>query len=43
MQTFLTLLRPDIDPSTVFSLETLDNGTNPQNLSLAGLEAVSTM
>lgn len=30
LQTFLELMRPDMDPSTTFTLLTLDNGTNPQ-------------
>ncbi|KAJ6484875.1 family S53 protease [Mycena sanguinolenta] len=39
LTTFLTALRPDINPSTSFALETLDGGQNPQNLSSAGVEA----
>ncbi|KAJ6493178.1 family S53 protease-like protein [Mycena sanguinolenta] len=30
LETFLTLLRPDMSPNTTFSLLTLDGGTNPQ-------------
>ncbi|KAJ7266463.1 family S53 protease-like protein [Mycena haematopus] len=36
---FLTLLRPDISPSTTFTLLTTDNGTNPQGEFDAGVEA----
>ncbi|KAJ7799257.1 subtilisin-like protein [Mycena olivaceomarginata] len=36
---FLKLVRPDIPPSTTFTLLTIDNGTNPQSPSDTGLEA----
>ncbi|KAF7378256.1 Family S53 protease-like protein [Mycena sanguinolenta] len=36
---FLSLLRPDISPPTMFTLLTADNGTNPQGFFLAGEEA----
>ncbi|KAF8878645.1 peptidase S8/S53 domain-containing protein [Mucidula mucida] len=36
---FLRQLRRDIDPSTTFTLQTLDGGVNPQTLSEAGIEA----
>ncbi|KAF8160451.1 family S53 protease [Mycena galopus ATCC 62051] len=36
---FLTQFRPDINSSTTFALETLDDGSNPQNRSQAGVEA----
>ncbi|KAJ7650962.1 family S53 protease-like protein [Roridomyces roridus] len=39
LQTFLSLLRPDIPPTTAFSLLTVEGGVNPQNLSEAGTEA----
>ncbi|KAJ7448380.1 family S53 protease-like protein [Mycena latifolia] len=39
LSTFLSLLRPDIPSNTTFSLLTADNGTNPQNPSVAGAEA----
>ncbi|KAJ2975171.1 hypothetical protein NUW54_g11774 [Trametes sanguinea] len=39
LKTFLGSLRPDLPPSTTFSLQTLDDGENPQVLSEAGLEA----
>ncbi|KAJ7077034.1 peptidase S8/S53 domain-containing protein [Mycena epipterygia] len=35
---FLTLLRPDIPPNTTFTLLTMDNGTNEQGPSEAGVE-----
>ncbi|KAJ7702024.1 family S53 protease-like protein [Mycena olivaceomarginata] len=37
--TILKLVRPDIPPSTTFTLLTIDNGTNPQSPSDTGLEA----
>ncbi|KAF8182218.1 family S53 protease [Mycena galopus ATCC 62051] len=40
LTTFLTRDRPDINSSTSFALETLDGGSNPQNRSQAGVEAV---
>ncbi|KAK7008441.1 Tripeptidyl-peptidase sed3 [Favolaschia claudopus] len=40
---FLTRFRPDFDPSTTFALETLNGGSNPQNRSQAGVEAVRTI
>ncbi|KAF9035738.1 family S53 protease [Hymenopellis radicata] len=36
---FLQKLRPDIDPNTTFTLETLDGGVNTQDPALAGVEA----
>lgn len=39
LKTFLTLLRPDINPNTGFTLETLDGGSNPQGQAQAGIEA----
>ncbi|KAF7368463.1 Family S53 protease-like protein [Mycena venus] len=36
---FLMLVRPDISPSTTFTLLTTDNGTNPQDPGEAGIEA----
>ncbi|KAJ3488113.1 hypothetical protein NLI96_g3093 [Meripilus lineatus] len=39
LRTFLTALRPDISPSTTFTLQTLDGGSNPQGRSQAGIEA----
>ncbi|CDO76407.1 hypothetical protein BN946_scf184937.g21 [Trametes cinnabarina] len=39
LKTFITNLRPDLPPSTTFSLQTLDDGENPQVLSEAGTEA----
>ncbi|CAL1707451.1 unnamed protein product [Somion occarium] len=36
---FLTALRPDLSPSTTFTLQTLDGGTNSQTRSQAGIEA----
>ncbi|KAF8898196.1 subtilisin-like protein [Mucidula mucida] len=36
---FLQALRPDIDPNTLFGLETLDGGVNTQDPGLAGVEA----
>ncbi|KAI0029777.1 family S53 protease [Vararia minispora EC-137] len=39
LQLFLLNLRPDIPDTTTFSLQTLDGGQNPQNLSQAGVEA----
>ena len=38
-QTFLTDLRPDINPNTVFTLQTLDGGSNSQSQAQAGIEA----
>ncbi|KAJ6467450.1 peptidase S8/S53 domain-containing protein, partial [Mycena sanguinolenta] len=38
LTTFLTALRPNINPSTGFALATLDGGQNPQNISSAGVE-----
>ena len=35
----MTDLRPDISPNTVFALQTLDGGSNPQTESQAGIEA----
>ncbi|KAJ7595201.1 family S53 protease-like protein [Mycena floridula] len=39
LSSFLTVLRPDIDPNTVFSLQTIDDGENPQGSDEAGIEA----
>ncbi|EMD36377.1 hypothetical protein CERSUDRAFT_156000 [Gelatoporia subvermispora B] len=39
LQTFLSDFRTDISSSTTFSLETLDDGSNPQSGSDAGVEA----
>ncbi|KAF8158780.1 family S53 protease-like protein [Mycena galopus ATCC 62051] len=39
LEQFLTLFRPDIPPSTTFTLLTVDNGTNPQSPLDAGGEA----
>ncbi|KAF8142713.1 family S53 protease-like protein [Mycena galopus ATCC 62051] len=39
LQTFLTLLRPDVSPNTTFSLLTVDGGENPQGADDAGTEA----
>ncbi|KAI0093371.1 family S53 protease [Irpex rosettiformis] len=39
LRTFLTNLRPDINPATVFTLQTLDGGQNTQTQSQAGIEA----
>ncbi|KAI0769585.1 peptidase S8/S53 domain-containing protein [Trametes elegans] len=39
LKTFLTLFRPDIPADSSFFLLTLNNGSNPQNLSLAGGQA----
>ena len=39
MATFLTEFRPDISNTTTFTLQTLDNGANPQLPSQAGTEA----
>ncbi|KAI0657113.1 family S53 protease [Cubamyces menziesii] len=39
LKTFLTKFRPDISSSTTFTLQTLDDGENPQNPSEAGVEA----
>ncbi|KZV69230.1 family S53 protease-like protein [Peniophora sp. CONT] len=39
LKTFLTDLRTDIDPSTTFTLETIDGGENPQSTADAGVEA----
>ncbi|KAJ6447828.1 subtilisin-like protein [Mycena sanguinolenta] len=36
---FLSLLRPDISPSTTFTFLSADNGTDPQNAPFAGVEA----
>jgi hypothetical protein len=41
LQSFLTALRPDLDPRHTFSLQTIDGGSNPQGPQYAGLEAVS--
>ena len=35
-QTFLQDFRPDINPATTFTLETVDNGPNPQGTADAG-------
>ncbi|KAI0356301.1 family S53 protease [Trametes cingulata] len=35
LRTFLTDFRPDLDPSTTFTLFTVDGGSNPQNASLS--------
>ena len=40
-QFFLKQFRPDMPSSTAFSLETLDDGENPQDPSQSGDEAVS--
>ncbi|KAI0081293.1 subtilisin-like protein [Panus rudis PR-1116 ss-1] len=39
LRTFLTNLRPDLNPATTFTLQTLDGGQNPQAISQAGIEA----
>ncbi|KAI0029778.1 family S53 protease [Vararia minispora EC-137] len=39
LKDFLTALRTDINPSTTFTLETINNGQNPQGPSQAGVEA----
>ncbi|OSC98853.1 family S53 protease [Trametes coccinea BRFM310] len=39
LTTFLGSLRPDLPSTTTFSLQTLDDGENPQVLSQAGIEA----
>lgn len=39
MATFLTEFRPDLPNTTTFTLQTLDNGVNPQLPSQAGTEA----
>ncbi|ETW85061.1 serine protease S53 [Heterobasidion irregulare TC 32-1] len=39
LRQFLTALRPDLSPSTSFTLQTLDGGTNTQTRSQAGIEA----
>ncbi|PSR73915.1 hypothetical protein PHLCEN_2v10273 [Hermanssonia centrifuga] len=39
LKTFLTNLRPDLPSTTVFTLQTLDGGSNPQTNSEAGIEA----
>ncbi|KAI0828533.1 family S53 protease [Trametes gibbosa] len=39
LRTFLTEFRPDMNPATTFSVSTLDDGENPQELSEAGIEA----
>ncbi|KAI0354061.1 family S53 protease [Trametes cingulata] len=39
LNTFLQTFRPDIPPSTTFSLQTLDGGQNPQDQTQAGIEA----
>ncbi|TCD64191.1 hypothetical protein EIP91_004467 [Steccherinum ochraceum] len=39
LESFLKKFRPDMDPSTSFSLQTLDGGTNPQDPKESGLEA----
>ncbi|KAF7344769.1 Tripeptidyl-peptidase sed3 [Mycena venus] len=39
LKAFLTRFRTDINSSTVFALETLDGGSNPQVRSEAGIEA----
>lgn len=36
LQSFLKLFRPDIDSSTTFTLQSVDNGTNPQDPDEAG-------
>ncbi|KDQ58299.1 hypothetical protein JAAARDRAFT_177501 [Jaapia argillacea MUCL 33604] len=38
-QLFLTTLRPDLNSSTTFTLQSVDGGINPQNASLASGEA----
>ncbi|KAI0633617.1 subtilisin-like protein [Trametes polyzona] len=38
-QSFLTQFRPDLPSSTTFTLQTLNGGTNSQNISQAGTEA----
>ncbi|KAI0371039.1 family S53 protease [Pilatotrama ljubarskyi] len=35
LRTFLTDIRPDLNPSTTFTLFTVDGGSNPQNASLS--------
>lgn len=39
LQAFLGAYRPDLSPNTSFSLISVDNGTNSQNISDAGTEA----
>jgi len=39
LTSFLKALRPDMDPSTSFELQTLDGGSNPQGPDHAGVEA----
>ncbi|KAK7017336.1 peptidase S53 domain-containing protein [Favolaschia claudopus] len=39
LKQFLASQRPDIDPSTTFTLQTLYDGSNPQDPSLSGIEA----
>ncbi|KAI0769591.1 family S53 protease [Trametes elegans] len=38
LQSFLTLFRPDISSNTTFAVQTIQGGTNPQNISQAGTE-----
>ena len=39
LQTFLANFRPDLPPGTTFSLQTIDDGQNPQGPNDAGIEA----
>ncbi|KAI3605043.1 protease s8 tripeptidyl peptidase [Moniliophthora roreri] len=39
LSTFLSILRPDIDRNTSFTLQTFDGGENPQGSQFAGIEA----
>ncbi|VDB87353.1 unnamed protein product [Peniophora sp. CBMAI 1063] len=39
LKSFLTSFRKDISSSTTFTLQTLDGGSNPQNINEAGVEA----
>ncbi|OJT02652.1 Tripeptidyl-peptidase sed3 [Trametes pubescens] len=39
LRAFLTRFRPDLSPTTVFTLQTLDGGQNPQQQANAGIEA----
>ncbi|KAI0365677.1 family S53 protease [Pilatotrama ljubarskyi] len=39
LKTFLTRFRPDLPSTTTFTTQTLDGGSNPQQLAQAGIEA----
>ncbi|KAI0823344.1 family S53 protease [Trametes gibbosa] len=39
LKTFLTTFRPDLPSTTTFTTTTLDGGSNPQQISQAGIEA----